>query len=283
MKKIIETLFTLFIGLSLFAQDNSSGYTPKGMILVPAGSFQMKNNGKLANVQVEAFWMSNEVTNAEYREFVGWAKKNPDGKLYQVKYSSTTVSDPARGTMRDTTIRKIIPIEVSTIIPEIIDASSLETIDKQYKNYFTDPKYDDYPVIGVSYKLAEYYCIWKTTIENEKLNQQGLRGIQAFELPMEAQWDYAAQNNFKNDSQTPTKKIQKVNKVGNNKIVLSHFDNNVSEWVRPMRNEGAIIRGGSWNSGSDINNRTVTNENHKEPFVGFRIVQADTRSRFLKK
>jgi len=56
----------------------------------------------------------------------------------------------------------IMPIDVSAISSEMTDPLLPENLSKDYKNYFTDNKYNDYPVVGVSFKLAEYFCIWKT-------------------------------------------------------------------------------------------------------------------------
>jgi hypothetical protein len=81
--------------------------------------------------------MSNEVTNVDYREFMDWAKKNPNQRLYQVKFSREVVSDPQKGTMKDTIIRKIIPIEVSSIISELVDPQCLKKANKEFRNYFT--------------------------------------------------------------------------------------------------------------------------------------------------
>lgn len=81
MKKLITTIVSLFFIISLNAQIQPSVSKPEGMVFVPQGSFQMKINRnsetKVTNVSVDAFWMSNEITNAEFREFVDWTKKIP--------------------------------------------------------------------------------------------------------------------------------------------------------------------------------------------------------------
>jgi len=288
MKKLLLTLTNLVLVLSIFAQNQPKDQKSKGMAFVPAGSFQRKttlnSESRTVNTTVEAFWMSNEVTNVEYREFVNWVKKNPNQRLYQVKLSREVISDPQKGTMKDTIIRKIIPIEVSSIISELIDPQCLERANKEYKNYFTDPKYNDYPVVGVSFKMAEYYCLWKTTMENEKLKEQGLPNMHAYRIPLEAEWEYVAQQNIKSKAtDASTGKIQKVNEGTINEFGLMHLNDNVSEWVTSNKEETGLVRGGSWKSGSSIAERIITDPNSKEPFVGFRIVQSYLQTGTTKK
>jgi formylglycine-generating enzyme required for sulfatase activity len=280
MKKAILSVFSLLFMIYLDAQNTNPEPKPEGMEFVPAGSFKMKMTWapepKIVNVSVEAFWMSNEITNAEYRKFVDWAKNNPDKKLYQTKFSQETVSDPKKGTMKDTVIVKIIPVEVSGLIPEMIDPSAMEKVNKDFKDYFTDKKYNDYPVVGVSFKLAEYYCIWKTMMENQRMKTEGLPNIHAYRLPMEAEWEYVAQQPYDNIStKKDNKLIQKVNEGNKNNWGLSHLDDNVSEWVVTSPKEKVwIVRGGSWKTNSNIIDRHVVEPDCKEGYIGFRIVRS---------
>ncbi len=270
--------------ISLNSQNKTFDPQPKGMVFVPAGSFQMKMTWapepKMVNVSVEAFWMSNEITNGEYREFVDWAKNNPDKKLYQNKYSRETISDPKKGTTKDTMIVKIIPVDVSSLSPDIIDPLAMEKVNKDFKNYFTDKKYNDYPVVGVSYKLAEYYCIWKTMLENQQLKEKGLPNIHAYRLPLESEWEYVAQQPSDNKSpKKDNKLIQKVKEGNTNNWELSHLNDNVSEWVVTSPKEKVwIVRGGSWKTNSNINDRQVIDPDCKEGYIGFRIVRSFTKT-----
>lgn len=280
MKKLITSVGSLLLMINIIAQNKTFDPKPKGMEFVPAGSFKMKMTwapeAKIVNVTVEAFWMSNEITNGEYREFVDWAKSNPDKKLYQAKYSQETVSDAKKGTMKDTIIVKIIPIDVSTLITDMIDPSAMDKVNKNYNNYFTKKKYNDYPVVGVSFKLAEYYCIWKTTLENQQLKEKGFPTIQFYRIPLESEWEYAAQQ--PSNKKSPTKDnelIQKVNEGNPNSLNLFHFDDNVSEWVvTSPKEKNYFVRGSSWKTDSGISLRTLTDPNCKEGNIGFRIVRS---------
>lgn len=59
--------------------------------------------------------------------------------------------------------------------------------------YFTNPAYDDYPVVGVTWKQARAYAYWRTlTTDSKHLSFMGDFNL-PYTLPSEAQWVHAAQ------------------------------------------------------------------------------------------
>lgn len=58
--------------------------------------------------------------------------------------------------------------------------------------YFWHPAYDEYPVVGVTWKQATAFCIWRTQLLNSYLAANGGTFVQDFRLPTESEWEYAA-------------------------------------------------------------------------------------------
>lgn len=64
--------------------------------------------------------------------------------------------------------------------------------------YFWHVGFDEYPVVGVSWKQATAFCIWRSQLLNNYLLSKGENWVFDYRLPTEAEWEYAARGGLDN-------------------------------------------------------------------------------------
>ncbi len=133
------------------------------------------------------------------------------------------------------------------------------------RNYFSNPAYNDYPVVGVTWEQANAFCAWRTDYLLKGLGAEA-RYIQRYRLPTEAEWEYAARGkdgnefpwenpdvksgdgcfyaNFKPDRGNYTKDgnliTSKVGIYSANSNGLYDMAGNVAEWTSTLYTEAGV-------------------------------------------
>ena len=131
--------------------------------------------------------------------------------------------------------------------------------------YFSNPTFNDYPVVGVTWEQANAFCAWRTDFLLKGLSGQA-RYIQRYRLPTEAEWEFAARGkdgtefpwenedvkngdgcfyaNFKPERGNYTKDgnliTSKVGIYASNSNGLFDMAGNVAEWTSTIYTEAGV-------------------------------------------
>jgi len=153
------------------AKSKDQGTGP-GLVFVQGGTFTMGQteedvmgdwNNIPRRVSVPSFYIDRtEVANVHYREYLYWLNKVFDP------------TDPAN-----------LPILNAALPDTLVWRSELSYNEPLVELYLRHPGFNDYPVVGVSWRQAHDFCLWRSDRVNEGtllqkgyVNKQSLQGQQ---------------------------------------------------------------------------------------------------------
>ncbi len=169
--------------------------------------------------------------------------------------------------------------------------------------YFNHPAYNTYPVVNISRKAAELYCVWLSEEYEKAYGEARKSRVIDFRIPSDVEWMYAAssggkyypypwggpnvRNNegqflanykaFKN-SKNGLKLISpaSTNTFFPNEFGLYNMSGNVAEMVYNIKTKKAGTKGGSWNSIAEqikiLGEDPFEGKTDADPEIGFRVV-----------
>lgn len=255
MKTIISLLLALLISVCIsYSQKNKYIPKPKNMEFIPSGKYYSPNLEK--EISINAFWISNEITNKEFGQFVSYLKANPEDSLLIFQLYSENQD------------KRFIYISNNKVLEKINMPDFFPT--EPNRKYFSDKKFLNYPVVGVSFENAIHYCAWLNMIDSQKQNDY----IVEYRLPLAEEWEYIASNFSTDNRNTEEKKINKSKSGKKNTAKIYNINSNVSEWTMSKTKTGMrIAKGSSWNNDLSIFDGIETDSNFRNNEIGFRVVK----------
>lgn len=130
-----------------------------------------------------------------------WGKKTINPANLNFEYSWIDFREAAKNVMRkrqgepEKARAELIKTDVINVYPDTlvwIRDFTYAYNEPMTRHYFWHPAYDNYPVVGITWKQASAFCIWRTQLLTTWRYQMGEVGVDDFRLPTEYEWEYAS-------------------------------------------------------------------------------------------
>ena len=239
------------------------------MFFVPRRAMKMKIDLRSRTTAIDSFWISNEITNREYRKFADDIISNPNEIIQWKKMEFSLTSKM---------FEKKTNVEIySEIAKSLIDSSQVVDVffegnirEIDIVEYLNSKQFDNYPVVGVPLKGAEFFCIWM-----DKINK--IEGNPSFVLPSEINFRILA-DYIKGIKNYKGKVLIRNVLYEVPKDTIAYLNNNATEWfspfilniAQPRPAIKAILR--EWENLEDSMNYEIVDDANLK-YSGFRVVR----------
>ena len=116
-----------------------------------------------------------------------------DVKKFKFQYTYMDVQKAAKN--RNLSRKDVLVKEEVEVYPDTtvwIRDFSYSYNEPMHNEYFIHDAYSEYPVVGVSWNQANAFCQWRTLYKTGYQKERKQAFVNAFRLPSEAEWEYAA-------------------------------------------------------------------------------------------
>lgn len=171
--------------------DNYSGLGPTGY------------EGRKLNKDIDLIFDTNDYPDEYYAEIMDTmylpleesynGQRTWDVKKFKFQYTYMDIQKAAKN--RNLKRSDVLITEEVEIYPDTtawIRDFAYSYNEPMHNDYFWHDAYGEYPVVGVSWKQANAFCQWRTLNKNGYQKSKGQQNVNAFRLPSEAEWEYAA-------------------------------------------------------------------------------------------
>ncbi|MFD1094939.1 T9SS ring complex lipoprotein PorK/GldK [Salegentibacter chungangensis] len=194
------------IGDYAFADADPENLTPYEEYMLNSygqgGPTDSYENRKL-NKDIDIIWDTEDYPDVYYAEVMDSmqipmeevynGQRTIDVKKLKFKYSWMDIQAAARAEGKKRS--EFVKTEEVQIYPDTtvwIKDFNYSYNEPMHNDYFWHSAFDDYPVVGVSWKQAQAFAQWRTKIKNDYRREKGDHNVPAYRLPTEAEWEYAA-------------------------------------------------------------------------------------------